>query len=183
MIIISSISMLRGSAPMLNNSAKSIGTVLPIPNNNETSYFDESWTEDDLKQIIRKMNLKVTPQRLLILQTLHEGRVHITAQELYEKVQKINSDVGFATVYRFLKGMAESHVVTELRMGSMPTRYELTPKKHHDHMTCTQCGKIVEFQNKNIEDHQEKVAKQYGFKLTHHVLELYGICTACQMKK
>ncbi len=158
-------------------------TVLPIPSNNETSYFDESWTEDDLKQIIRKMNLKVTPQRILILQTLHEGRVHITAQELYEKVQKINSDVGFATVYRFLKGMAESRVVTELRMGSMPTRYELTPKKHHDHMTCTACGKIVEFQNKNIEDHQEKVAKQYGFKLTHHVLELYGICTSCQMKK
>ncbi len=101
---------------MLNHSQKNIGTVLPIPLNNETSYFDESWTEDDLKQIIRKMNLKVTPQRILILQTLHEGRVHITAQELYEKVQKINSDVGFATVYRFLKGMAESRVVTELRI-------------------------------------------------------------------
>ncbi len=114
---------------MLKSDDRQNGTVLPIPSNNETSYFDESSTEQDLKQIIRKMNLKVTPQRILILKTLHEGRVHITAQELYEKVQKINSDVGFATVYRFLKGMAEAHVVTELRMGSMPTRYELTPKK------------------------------------------------------
>lgn len=168
---------------MFKGAEKDSGTVLPLPANNETSYFDESWSTSDLKQIIRKMNLKVTPQRVLILQALHEGRVHITAQELYEKVQRINTDVGFATVYRFLKDMAEARVVTELRMGSMPTRYELTPKKHHDHMTCTACGKIVEFQNKNIEDHQEKVAKQYGFQLTHHVLELYGICTSCQMKK
>lgn len=167
----------------ISRHSNSDETLLPIPLDNETSYFDESWSHDDLKQIIRKMNLKVTPQRILILKTLQEGRVHITAQELYEKVQKINSDIGFATVYRFLKDMAESHIVTELRMGSMPTRYELTPKKHHDHMTCTSCGKIVEFQNKNIENHQEKVAKQYGFKLTHHVLELYGICTSCQMKK
>ena len=90
------------------NGGKNSGTVLPFPLNNETSYFDESWSKEDLKQIIRKMNLKVTPQRLLILKTLHEGRVHITAQELFEKVQKINSDIGFATVYRFLKSMAES---------------------------------------------------------------------------
>ncbi|MCB0370999.1 MAG: transcriptional repressor, partial [Bdellovibrionales bacterium] len=71
---------------------------------------------------------------------------------------------------------------TEVRMGGMPARYELTPKKHHDHMTCTECGSIVEFENKNIESLQEKVALQYGFKLTHHVLELYGICPACQTK-
>lgn len=164
-------------------AAVSESQILPIPHSNETSYFDETWGIDDFKSIIRKMNLKVTPQRLLILQILHEGRAHITAQELFERVHKINQDVGFATVYRFLKDLAQGQVVTELRMGSMPTRYELTPKKHHDHMTCTSCGKIVEFQNKTIEDLQEKVARQYGFKLTHHVLELYGICTACQMKE
>lgn len=156
--------------------------LLPRPLDNETQFFDEEWTEDDFKKVIRKMNLKVTPQRLLILKTLHSNRKHITAQELFEKVQKENKDLGFATVYRFLKDLAELNAVTEVRMGGMPARYELTPKKHHDHMTCTQCGRIVEFENKSIESLQEKVAEQYGFKLTHHVLELYGICPTCQTK-
>jgi Fur family ferric uptake transcriptional regulator len=154
--------------------------LLPRQIDNETLFFDEKWTEDDFRNIIRKINLKVTPQRMQILKVLHENRKHITAQELFEKVQKINSALGFATVYRFLKDLSKVNSVTEVRMGGMPTRYELTPKKHHDHMTCTQCGRIVEFENKNIEVLQEKVAHQYGFKLTHHVLELYGVCPACQ---
>lgn len=156
--------------------------ILPRQIDNETQFFDEEWSEEDFKKIIRKMNLKVTPQRLVILKVLHGNRKHITAQELFEKVQKENEDIGFATVYRFLKDLAGVKSVTEVRMGGMPARYELTPKKHHDHMTCTECGRIVEFENKSIESLQEKVAHQYGFKLTHHVLELYGICPACQTK-
>ena len=156
------------------------GVLLPRPASNETQFFDEEWSDEDFKSIIRKLNLKVTPQRMIILNCLHKNRKHITAQELFEKVQKLNKDIGFATVYRFLKDLALGHAVTEVRMGGMPARYELTPKKHHDHMTCTECGRIVEFQNKSIEQHQEKVAEQFGFKLTHHVLELYGICPSCQ---
>lgn len=159
---------------------KTFPKMLPRQNDNETQFFDEEWSEEDFKRLIRKMNLKVTPQRMMILKTLHNNRKHITAQELFEKVQKINSAIGFATVYRFLKDLAEVNSVTEVRMGGMPARYELTPRKHHDHMTCTQCGRIVEFENKNIESLQEKVASQYGFQLTHHVLELYGVCPTCQ---
>ncbi len=139
-------------------------------------------TEEDLKRIIREMHLKVTSQRLLILQALSEGSRHVTAQELFEKVSAVDDAIGFATVYRFLRSLTESSFVTEVRMGGLPARYELTPKSHHDHLTCVECGKICEFENRAIEELQLKVAQQFGFVLTHHILELYGVCSACAQK-
>lgn len=138
----------------------------------------------EFKAIIREMGLKVTSQRIAILRCLSQGRKHVTAQELYEKVSRTpeGQGLGFATVYRFLRDLAESHFVTEVRMGGLPARYELAPQKHHDHLTCLQCGKICEFENRAIENLQIKVAEQFGFTLTHHVLELYGHCPDCQLK-
>ncbi|PIS11669.1 MAG: transcriptional repressor [Bdellovibrio sp. CG10_big_fil_rev_8_21_14_0_10_47_8] len=135
------------------------------------------------KQMIRTMNLKVTDQRLAILDSLHGGRTHVTAQEVFELVSEKFPEIGFATVYRFLRTLTENGFVTEVRMGGFPARYELTPQSHHDHLTCVGCGKICEFENHHIEELQQKVAKQFGFQLTSHVLELYGICPACQKRQ
>lgn len=132
------------------------------------------------KRMIRQMGLKVTQQRLAILETLSGGRAHVTAQEVFETVNAKYPEIGFATVYRFLRKMAEQKLVTEVRMGGLPARYELTPRRHHDHLTCVQCGLIVEFENQIIENLQEQVAKAHNFRLTHHVLELYGVCPRCQ---
>jgi Fur family ferric uptake transcriptional regulator len=142
----------------------------------------EKLGEEAFKMMIRTMNLKVTDQRLSILEALHKGRQHVTAQEVFEAVVKVDPTVGFATVYRFLRKLTEYQFVTEVRMGGLPARYELASKHHHDHLTCVSCGKICEFENESIETLQEKVAKQFGFKLTSHVLELYGICPDCQRK-
>ena len=139
----------------------------------------ERRNEDDFKTMIRQMGLKVTSQRLAILKSLHDGRAHVTAQEVFEKVIKDFPEIGFATVYRFLRTLTEHQLVTEVRMGGMSARYELTPQEHHDHLTCVKCGKICEFENPEIERLQEEVARFYGFKLTHHVLELYGVCSDC----
>ena len=132
------------------------------------------------KRMIREMGLKVTQQRMAILEGLSSGRAHVTAQEVFEVVNGKHPEIGFATVYRFLRKMAEQQLVTEVRMGGLPARYELTPRKHHDHLTCVKCGQIVEFENLQIESLQERVAKEHNFQLTHHVLELYGVCQKCQ---
>jgi Fur family ferric uptake transcriptional regulator len=133
-----------------------------------------------LKRILRTMNLKVTDQRLAILAALTRGRIHATSQEVYERVKKTQPEIGFATVYRLLKYLALQGYVTEVRMGGLPARYELTPRAHHDHLACTQCGRIVEFANADIEELQRLVARNNGFQLTGHVLELYGLCPSCQ---
>jgi Fur family ferric uptake transcriptional regulator len=132
------------------------------------------------KRMIREMGLKVTKQRMAILEGLNAGRAHVTAQEVYEMVNEKHPEIGFATVYRFLRKLTEQNFVTEVRMGGLPARYELTPNEHHDHLTCVDCGKIVEFENHQIESLQDEIAAKHGFKLTDHVLELYGVCSHCR---
>lgn len=136
------------------------------------------------KRMIREMSLKVTKQRLAILEALNMGQAHVTAQEVYEIVNSKHPEIGFATVYRFLRKLTDNKYVTEVRMGGMPARYELSPNNHHDHITCIACGKIVEFQNDHIERLQLEVAKTHDFILTSHVLELYGVCgnSSCRAK-
>jgi Fur family ferric uptake transcriptional regulator len=137
-------------------------------------------TVSDFKRIIRDLGLKVTAPRMAILEVLSRGRAHVTAQEVFEKVQVNDPSIGFATVYRFLRYLTEKKFVTEVRMGGLPARYEITPRVHHDHLTCTKCGQIVEFENHDIEELQLLVARNNGFQLTGHVLELYGVCSRCQ---
>ncbi|MCB0412586.1 MAG: transcriptional repressor [Bdellovibrionales bacterium] len=150
------------------------------PNGPEKLMRREPLEKGSFKRIIRDMGLKVTNQRMAILDSLSTGRAHVTAQEVYEEVSQKHPEIGFATVYRFLRKMTEKGYVTEVRMGGLPARYELTPKRHHDHLTCLECGLIVEFENQDIEKLQEKVAKQHGFQLSGHVLELYGTCAKCR---
>lgn len=140
----------------------------------------EAMGESQFKQMIRTMNLKVTNQRMAILEILYGGNRHTSAQELYESLNKEFPEIGFATVYRFLKMLSKHQFVNEVRMGGLPARYELTAQRHHDHLTCEKCGKICEFENSEIERLQEKVAEHFGFQLTHHLLELYGVCPDCQ---
>lgn len=135
---------------------------------------------NDYKKIIRRMGLKVTSQRLAILEAMSDQWVHMSAQEVYENLIKDHPEIGFATVYRFLRKLTEFNFVTEVRMGGLPARYELTPRDHHDHLTCVQCGKIIEFENSRIETLQNTVARENSFVLTGHVLELYGVCPKCQ---
>lgn len=139
-------------------------------------------TESEIKKIIREMHLKVTYQRQAILEVLSVGRQHFTAQEVFEQINSRFPEIGFATVYRFLRKLTEYKYVSEVRMGGLPARYELAPTRHHDHMSCVECGKIVEFENYAIENLQEKVAADLGFELTGHVLELYGRCPSCQKR-
>lgn len=161
--------------------------MLPRQNDQDIVKKQERYKEEDFKKIIRSMGLKITDQRLMIINCLHDseaksGERHVTAQELFEKVSKRDANIGFATVYRFLRDLADKQFVTEVRMGGQPSRYELSTRDHHDHLTCTKCGKICEFENKKIEKLQVQVAEYFGFKLTNHILELYGVCPSCQSK-
>lgn len=161
--------------------------ILPRQTDSEIHKKGERYQGEDFKKMIRSMNLKITDQRILILECLHDGdkksgKRHVTAQELFEKVANKDASVGFATVYRFLRSLADHSLVTEVRMGGQSSRYELTPREHHDHLTCTKCGLICEFENDKIEKLQIQVASHFGFKLTNHILELYGICPECQKK-
>jgi Fur family ferric uptake transcriptional regulator len=154
-----------------------------LPHGPEKLIHREPVGEANLKRMIRSMGIKVTLQRVTILSALIAGRAHVTAQEVFERVHDTHPEMGFATVYRFLRKLVEAGLVTEVRVGGLPARYELATHRHHDHLTCESCGKIIEFEDSEIEALQKAVAKKYGFTLTHHLLELYGQCALCSRQK
>ncbi len=124
--------------------------------------------------------LKSTRQRDIILDCFLSLPQHLSTEELYLKLRESNPGIGYATVYRTLKLFAESGIAREIQFGDGQTRYEhLHVGEHHDHLVCTRCGAIIEFENETIEKLQREVADQHGFIIQNHKLELYGVCAAC----
>lgn len=136
------------------------------------------------KKILKQGGLKYTKQREILLKTLYNSDMHYTPESLYMEIKKIdpNLNIGIATVYRTLNLLEEAQMVTSISFGSAGKKYELANKPHHDHMICKNCGKIIEFENLIIERQQSLIAKEYNFKLTGHLMQLYGICGDCNNK-
>lgn len=130
---------------------------------------------------IQKAGLRKTGQRDLILETFLKTEDHLTSEDLYWLVHKQDPSVGHTTVYRTLKLLTEAGLAREVRFGDNKTYYEHHyDHEHHDHLICTQCGKVIEFFSPEIEDLQEQMAEKFGFKLSHHSLRMWGLCPECQ---
>ena len=134
------------------------------------------------KNILKQNGLKFTKQREIVLKTMYNNSDHFSPESLYmllkENYPELN--VGIATVYRTLNLLENSSMVTSLSFGSSGKKFELSNKPHHDHMICKVCDDIIEFEDEEIEKRQEEIASRYGFKLTSHMMQLYGICKECQ---
>ena len=133
---------------------------------------------------IQKAGLRRTSQRDLILEIFLRTEEHLSSEDLYWLVQKQDPSVGHTTVYRTLKLLTEAGLAREVRFGDGKTYYEHHYNhEHHDHLICTECGKIIEFFSAEIEDLQDKMAEQYGFRLTNHSLRMWGICEECRTRE
>ena len=134
-----------------------------------------------LEGYITQNQLKITRQRRAVLKAFTECENHVSAEELYNMVSSAESKIGLATVYRTLALLTESGLASELDFGDGQKRYEHRyMHTHHDHMICTECGKIIEFNHPLIEKFQEKVAADNKFIITSHKLDLLGLCNECQ---
>ena len=128
--------------------------------------------------------MKVTRERRAVLKAFLEADRHVTVEELHDQVKRVNRSVGLATIYRTLNLFCQCGLVEQRQFGDGHTRYELVYNvKHHDHLICTGCGKIIEFENQNIETLQDAVAKKNRFRVFHHKLEMYGHCSECEAGK
>lgn len=139
---------------------------------------------EQLTEYLSGKGLKSTSQRDSILKIFVDAGQHLSAEELYARVKKTHPRIGYATVYRTLKLLANAGLAEEQRFEDGFTRYEFKATEgHHDHLICTRCGEIVEFENERIETLQQDVARKNGFQVQTHKLEIYGLCSACQKKK
>lgn len=138
---------------------------------------------EKLTEYLAAQGLKSTKQRDHILSVFLSAGRHLSAEELYLLVKKTERGLGYATVYRTLRLFAEAGLAHERRFEDGVTRFEYNAAEgHHDHLICTRCGTIIEFENEQIEQLQKIVAKRNHFEVRNHKLELYGLCLACQKK-
>src|ERR1043165_5940157 len=133
---------------------------------------------------IQKRGLKRTSQRDLILDVFLRTEEHLSIEDLYRLVQREDPTVGQTTVYRTLKLLTEAGLAREVRFGDGRTHYEHNYKhQHHDHMICSERGKIIEFYSPELEAIQDAMPAKYKFQLTEHLLRMIGVCADCRRQK
>lgn len=128
-------------------------------------------------QDLRKAGLKITLPRVKILELLEHSPVHhLSAEDVYKALLEQGEDVGLATVYRVLTQFESAGIVERHHFEGGHSVFELKDTDHHDHIVCVVCGKVVEFKDDLIEERQLVKARELGFHLTGHSLQLYGHC-------
>jgi Fur family ferric uptake transcriptional regulator len=144
----------------------------------------EKYSDLPFRQILKERGFKSTRQRDDIVRVFMESGSHLTVDELYQRVRQRNPRIGYATVYRTLKLLAQSGWASSRQFGDRTARFEhQTEGQHHDHLICLACGKIVEFESERIEELQSHIARKKGFQIFEHKLELYGRCSDCPFKE
>ncbi|RMF47904.1 MAG: transcriptional repressor [Deltaproteobacteria bacterium] len=124
--------------------------------------------------------LKSTRQRDIIFDAFRSDGSHVSTEDLYLKIRRDHPGIGYATVHRTLKLFTECGLAEERHFGDGQVRYEwVAGKEHHDHLVCVRCGAVSEFEDEDIEALQQRIARRYGFTMTSHRHELYGVCSSC----
>ena len=126
----------------------------------------------------------MTGQRRTIARVLSQSPDHPDVDELHRRANRIDNRISLSTVYRTLKLFSEKGILARHdfgaglgagRLGTGRGRYEEAPREHHDHLIDVDNGRVIEFRNEEIERLQERVARDLGFELIGHKLELYGV--------
>ena len=139
--------------------------------------------ELNFSEYLKRKGLRVTPQRMKILNAFLRTEEHVSMEELFLIVRKTDSTVGQVTVYRTLKLLCEAGIASAVNFEEGLVRYEPRDMHHHDHLVCEKCGRKIEFVNEAIEKLQEAVCLEHNFLPTAHHMVLYGICSECRSKE
>ena len=136
-----------------------------------------------LKKVLRKEGLRYTHQRQAVWDELSASDEHRDAEEIYLALYNSGLKVSRATVYRTIDVLVKNNLVRKLDLGDGRARYEhKMDTAHHDHLICIQCGKIDEFMDNIIENRQDVIVENFGYKLIRHIHQLFVICDECGSK-
>lgn len=129
----------------------------------------------NLEKRCLEKGLKMTEQRRVIARVLAGSHDHPDVEQLYARAAEVDAKISIATVYRTVKLFEESGIIERHDFGDGRARYEEAPDVHHDHLIDLRSGKVIEFSNEAIEALQERIARELGYKLVDHRLELYCV--------
>ncbi len=144
--------------------------------------------EEKVKDLLWEKGLKVTSQRLMVLNILSaHGDEHLTVEEIYDLAKEESPEIGLATIYRTVQVLLELHVIEKVTFDDGFARYELNGEEtgsghRHHHAICTQCGKVYSLETDLLDTLEKQVFESLGFEVTDHEVKLYGLCSACRRK-
>jgi Fur family ferric uptake transcriptional regulator len=128
-----------------------------------------------LEELCAEKGMRMTDQRRVIARILQDSDDHPDVEELYRRSSKIDPRISISTVYRTVKLFEDEGIIERHDFRDGRSRYETVPEEHHDHMIDLNTGNVIEFRSAEIEALQERIAREHGFRLVGHRLELYGI--------
>lgn len=128
-----------------------------------------------IENMCMEKGMRMTDQRRVIARVLSTADDHPDVEEVYRRASEVDDRISIATVYRTVRLFEESGILERHDFRDGRSRYEQVPEEHHDHLINLQTGDVIEFHNDEIERLQEIVARELGFKLVDHRLELYGV--------
>ena len=141
---------------------------------------------DKINRQLTVKGYKLTPQREITLKVLLENeKDHLSAEDVYMLVKKQYPDIGLATVYRTLELLAELQIVQKMNFGDGVARFDLRMEGHehmHHHLICKVCGALEEIEDDWLQELEQNIAREYGFKVTDHRLDFMGVYQTCKHK-
>lgn len=144
---------------------------------------------DKLNNILKEHDLRITPQRQAILETLYDCRGHhLETENIYELLTVRggkSENIGIATVYRTMELFDKIGIVSKLSMENSPARYELIIRdtSMHHHLICLECGRVQEIEDELTKDLQKQVLREMEFKVAEKPMKIYGYCSRCSFIK
>lgn len=146
-------------------------------------------SQEQFKSLLKQNGLKVTTQRVAILEVLSSRPgMHLTAEEIYDYVREKYPEIGIATVYRTIQVLSELNLIDKLNLDDGYVRYEISKGSsedachHHHHLICLECGNVYAFQDDLLEKLEERIMETMEFQVVDHEVKLYGHCRKCSKK-
>ncbi|MBD9374049.1 transcriptional repressor [Rhizobium sp. ARZ01] len=128
-----------------------------------------------LEELCVERGMRMTEQRRVIARVLENSADHPDVEELYRRSSDVDPGISISTVYRTVKLFEDAGIIERHDFRDGRSRYETVPEEHHDHLIDLKSGRVIEFHSSEIEALQERIAREHGFKLVDHRLELYGV--------
>ena len=138
----------------------------------------------------RGCGYRITAGRELILKILSETKKHLSAEEIFLKAHELNPTIGLTTIYRTLDILVGMRLISKFDFGDGRSRYELAEgpdgSRHHHHLVCTSCNRVIDYTDFIDEEvdllrrTEKGLSKKYNFKISHHLIQFYGLCSNCQ---
>ena len=137
-------------------------------------------TKERLRELLHEAGCRVTAQRVLLLQLLHDCESHVGADDLYHMARTHDPHLSLSTIYRTLNSLKQVGLVHELHLDEEHHHYELAGKGDHYHLVCCDCGKVTEVDRALVDDMLARLQAQYKFQIIDTSLEFAGYCADCQ---